>query len=119
MLDSGASTDITGSTLSSFRSRGMVQPASIDDSDWVKLREIANQASSDEMAGTPIGWKNDVTGSNGSLMAFSAPNDGRGKCRSFAATVQNVDGIQRYKGETCTANAKYWKITRFELVDLS
>lgn len=103
---------ITGSISNSPKPNG------IEVSDWRKLGSILNEAAEKDVAGSPVPWENSETGSSGSLMAFAAPSDGRGKCKNFAATLQNIDGIHRYKGEACSVSSN-WKINRFELVDRS
>lgn len=102
---------ITGSISNSPR------PTGIESSDWRKLGSVLNEAAEENVAGSPVPWENMETGSSGSLMAFVAPSDGRGKCKNFAATLQNIDGIHRYKGEACSFSNSNWKINRFELVD--
>ncbi|MFK8032817.1 MAG: RT0821/Lpp0805 family surface protein [Hyphomicrobiales bacterium] len=104
---------ITGSISKSTK------PTGIESSDWNKLGLVLNEAAGESVAGSPVPWENPDTGSSGSLMAFAAPSDGRGKCKNFAATLQNIDGIHRYKGEACSFNQSNWKINRFELVDKS
>lgn len=110
-LDNGSDEIITGSISKSQK------PTGIEASDWQKLGVVLNEAAEENVAGSPVPWENNVTGSTGSLMAFAAPSDGRGRCKNFAATLQNIDGIHRYKGEACSFNQNNWKINRFELVD--
>ncbi|MEP0520625.1 MAG: RT0821/Lpp0805 family surface protein [Hyphomicrobiales bacterium] len=103
---------ITGSISSSPKPNG------VEISDWRKLGSVLNEAAEQDVVGSPVPWENSETGSSGSLMAFAAPSDDRGRCKNFAATLQNIDGIHRYKGEACSFSDN-WKINRFELVDKS
>lgn len=112
-LGDGSDDIITGSISNSSK------PSSVEASDWQKLGLVLNEAVGENVAGSPIPWENTETGSTGSLMAFTGPSDGRGRCKNFAATLQNIDGIHRYKGEACSFNKNNWKINRFELVDKS
>lgn len=112
-LGDGSDEIITGSISNSSK------PSGIEVSDWRKLGSVLNEAAEENVAGSPVPWENIETGSSGSLMAFAAPSDGRGKCKNFAATLQNIDGIHRYKGEACSFSDSNWKINRFELVDKS
>ncbi|WP_306257065.1 RT0821/Lpp0805 family surface protein [Pararhizobium sp. IMCC21322] len=113
LLDDGADDIITGSISTSPK------PNNVEISDWLEMRTALNEAANQKAAGSLIPWENDRTGSSGSLMAFAAPSDEIGRCRNFAATLQNIDGIHRYKGEACIAGQKNWQINRFELVDRS
>lgn len=112
-LDGQVDDIVTGSVGKSSK------PDNVDLSDWVTMRSALNQATRENKAGSPIPWENEITGSSGSLMAFAAPSDGIGRCKNFAATLQNIDGVHRYKGEACIAGGDNWRINRFELVDLS
>lgn len=112
-LDNGADDITTGSITTSPK------PSNVETSDWLQMRTALNQAANQSAVGSPIPWENQTTGSNGSLMAFAAPSDAIGRCKNFAATLQNVDGIHRYKGEACLAGQENWQINRFELVDRS
>lgn len=113
LLDDGADDIITGSIATSPK------PNNVETSDWLEMRTALNEAANQKAAGSLVPWENDRTGSSGSLMAFTAPSDGIGRCRNFAATLQNIDGIHRYKGEACIAGQENWQINRFELVDRS
>ena len=93
------------------------KPDNVETSDWLAMRSALNEATNLQSAGSPVPWQNESTGSSGSLMAFAAPSDEIGRCKSFAATLQNIDGIHRYKGEACIAGQENWQINRFELVD--
>ncbi len=110
-LDSEADNMTTGSITASTK------PANVETSDWLELRTALNEAANQNAAGAPVPWENEQTGSSGSLLAFAAPSDEIGRCKNFAATLQNVDGIHRYKGEACIAGQQNWHINRFELVD--
>ncbi len=110
-LDDTADNMTTGSIASSLK------PGNVELSDWIAIRSALNEATNQETAGAPVPWENESTGSSGSLLAFAAPSDEIGRCKNFAATLQNVDGIHRYKGEACIAGQENWRINRFELVD--
>ena len=112
-LDNKVDEIVTGSVGKSTK------PDNVDLADWVSMRTALNEATRDTIAGSPVPWENESTGSSGSLMAFSAPSDGDGRCKNFAATLQNIDGVHRYKGEACTAGRDNWQISRFELIDLT
>lgn len=111
VFDGGADDIITGSITTSPK------PNNVETSDWLEMRTALNEAANQKAAGSPVPWENERTGSSGSLMAFAAPSDEIGRCKNFAATLQNVDGIHRYKGEACIAGGQNWQINRFELVD--
>lgn len=110
-LDDKADNITTGSITKSPK------PDNVELSDWIAIRSALTEATNQASTGAPVPWENNSTGSSGSLMAFAAPSDEIGRCKNFAATLQNVDGIHRYKGEACIAGQENWQISRFELVD--
>jgi len=66
-----------------------------DPSDWETIRRTIEGA---PQGGSHLEWSNAITGSVGTIAV--AADDGEA-CRAFAATVNDVRGVRRYRGEAC------------------
>jgi hypothetical protein len=85
-------------------SAGSVQPIlasavvtdQLDPSDWETIRRTVEGAPREA---SQVDWQNAITGSVGSI-ALAAAGSTKG-CRPFAATVNDLRGIRRYRGGAC------------------
>src|SRR5437016_12901108 len=74
----------------------------VDPSDWSAVRQTLGQISPRAEAGTTIDWWNDLTNSSGTVGTLTAATTHNGSlCRTFAATINDLRGIRRYRGEAC------------------
>jgi surface antigen len=85
-------------------SAGTIQPIlasavitdQLDATDWETIRHTIEGA---PRTATTLDWNNAITGSVGSV-ALASADAGKG-CRAFAATVNDLHGIRRYRGGAC------------------
>lgn len=67
----------------------------LDPSDWESIRRTIEGA---PKASSQVDWSNAITGSVGSIVLAA---DGKDGCRMFAATINDLHGIRRYRGGAC------------------
>jgi surface antigen len=67
----------------------------LDPSDWESIRRTIEGA---PKAAANVDWSNALTGSVGSIIVAA---DGKDGCRMFAATINDLHGIRRYRGGAC------------------
>jgi hypothetical protein len=67
----------------------------LDPSDWESIRRTIEGAAK---ASSRVDWSNAITGSVGSIVLAADSKDG---CRMFAATINDLHGIRRYRGGAC------------------
>ncbi len=67
----------------------------LDPTDWETIRRTVEGA---PKAAARIDWSNALTGSVGSIVVAADSRDG---CRMFAATINDLHGIRRYRGGAC------------------
>jgi surface antigen len=85
-------------------SAGTIQPilasatitGQLDPSDWETIRRTIEGAPREA---SMVDWNNAITGSVGSISL--AGGEKREGCRPFAATVNDLHGIRRYRGGAC------------------
>ena len=84
----------------------------IDPRDWVSVRQTLGQIPARAAAGTSIDWWNDLTNSTGTVSTLTpaASHDGS-ICRGFAATINDLRGIRRYRGLACRS-ADGWNLSK-------
>ena len=77
----------------------------VDPSDWEMIRRSAEGTHA--TAGR-FDWSNPVTGSTGNLaIAADRPDS---LCRPFAATISDMRGIRRYRGQACETAAGHTRL---------
>ncbi len=83
----------------------------VDPSDWQTIRQTLSRIPAGAGAGTSLDWHNSLTNSGGtvSVAAAAAPRNGA-LCRGFVATINDLRGIRRYRGEACR-NANGWQLS--------
>jgi hypothetical protein len=67
----------------------------LDPSDWESIRRTIEGA---PRTASRVDWSNAITGSVGSIVLAVDSKDG---CRMFAATINDLHGIRRYRGGAC------------------
>ncbi|MEP0321680.1 RT0821/Lpp0805 family surface protein [Bauldia litoralis] len=85
-------------------------PEKVDPSDWETMRLTVSVAPPEE-AGRARAWTNPDTGSFGTLVPAAAVPGTGGMCRTFSATVNDLRGVRRYRGEACQRQAGDWQLT--------
>jgi surface antigen len=74
----------------------------VDPSDWLTVRQTLARIPASADAGTTIDWWNDTTNSAGTVATLTAATTRDGSlCRTFAATINDLRGIRRYRGQAC------------------
>jgi surface antigen len=74
----------------------------VDPSDWLTVRQTLARIPASAEPGTTIDWWNDLTNSAGTVGTLTAATTRNGSlCRTFAATINDLRGIRRYRGEAC------------------
>lgn len=79
-----------------------------DPADWEAIRRTAEGA---PVAASRLDWINPISGSSGHLaIAVGARKDAT-VCRAFAATINDMRGIRRYRGDACAAPDGHTRLT--------
>jgi surface antigen len=83
----------------------------VDPTDWLTVRQTIGRIPANAVAGTTIDWRNTLTNSDGTVSVLTAAATRKGTiCRSFAATINDLRGIRRYRGEACRG-ADGWQLS--------
>ena len=80
----------------------------VDPSDWETVRTTLADAPSGAVDG--LDWLNSDTGSTGTVAVAAAVDKDGASCRAFSMTINDVRGVRRYRGETCTGPDGNWQL---------
>jgi surface antigen len=74
----------------------------VDPTDWLTVRQTIGRIPANAGAGTTLDWRNALTNSDGTVSLLTAAVAHNGTlCRGFTATINDLRGIRRYRGQAC------------------
>ncbi len=83
----------------------------VDPTDWLTVRQTLGRIPVNATAGTTLDWRNALTDSDGTVSLLTAAVSRNGTlCRGFTATINDLRGIRRYRGESCRG-ADGWQLS--------
>jgi len=89
---------------------GAVVTDSVDPSDWEAVRRTVARVPADMLADR-VEWSNPATGSTGTVAMSEPSNDRGGKlCRPLSATINDIRGVRRYRGDACRGADGVWRL---------
>ena len=81
-----------------------------DPSDWEAVRRAVAGVPVDTVT-SRVEWSNRATGSSGTIALLHPPTDrGGALCRPLTATVNDVRGVRRYRGDACRSADGVWRL---------
>jgi surface antigen len=90
----------------------------LGDADWEIVRKTV-ASSLFATADSRLEWRNDRTGTSGTLTDMTATRARNGAaCRTFTTTMAKIDGVRLYRGEACQGYAGEWEIVSTAPVDV-
>jgi surface antigen len=83
----------------------------VDPTDWLTVRQTLGRIPVSAGAGTTLDWRNALTDSDGTVSLLTAAVARNGTlCRGFSATINDLRGIRRYRGQACRG-ADGWQLS--------
>jgi surface antigen len=83
----------------------------VDPTDWLTVRQTLGRIPVTAGAGTTLDWRNALTDSAGTVSVLTAAvAHGGTLCRGFTATINDLRGIRRYRGQACRG-ADGWQLS--------
>ncbi|UXN06616.1 RT0821/Lpp0805 family surface protein [Bartonella sp. HY761] len=61
-----------------------------------------------------VNWKNDATGSRGTMSILNSFVENGSQCRSFKTTRESFNGIMIYQGKACQQNDTSWNVSQIK-----
>lgn len=82
-------------------------------SDEITVKNAVTSADLGAIAGQPIAWVNQNTGSRGAVTRIVEAKDDTGLCRQFETSRESFEGIALFSGKACLKDDGEWSMLSF------
>lgn len=82
-------------------------------SDEITVKNAVTSADLGAIAGQPIAWVNQNTGSRGAVTHIVEAKDQTGICRQFETSRESFEGIALFSGKACLSQDGEWSMLSF------